>query len=143
MEVIGVFMEFIQQWGPYLGLPIIVAFLTQGLKVNIPFFSTVMGLRVLHFLPLVLGLVGGFLLPEETWQNKLLIGGALGSLSQLLYKIVAVSLARKAKLEEKLERKTLNLDEVKTNKFLAESLESLEEKAAKDTVIEDSLNIRN
>jgi hypothetical protein len=102
-------IELVQQWGPYMSLPIIVAFITQGLKTKVPFFQTILGLRLIHFLPLLLGLAGGFLLPEDTWQDKLLVGGGLGSLSLFLYKVVTVSLANKAKLEEKLLRKSLDL----------------------------------
>ena len=107
-------MEFVQQWGPYLSLPVIVAFITQGLKKNVPFFATILGLRILHFIPLVLGVLGGFLLPEETWQNKVLVGGGLGSLSILLYKIVTVSLARKAKLEERILRRDVDISSLKS-----------------------------
>ena len=115
-------MEFVQQWGPYMALPIIVAFITQGLKKKVSFFTTVWGLRLLHFLPLVLGILGGLLLPEETWQSKLLIGGGLGSLSLFLYKLVTVSLARRVHLEERLTRKSLDLDEMQVNKFIADSV---------------------
>ena len=101
------FLELLQTWGPYLGLPIIIAFLTQGLKKQIPFFETVVGLRFVHFIPLILGIAGGFLLPELTWQSKVLVGGGLGCLSLLLYKVVTVSLASKAVLVEKIARKTL------------------------------------
>ena len=102
-------MELTRQYGPYMALPIIVAFLTQGLKTKVPFFKTILGLRFIHFLPLILGLAGGFLLPEDTWQGKLLVGGGLGSLSLFLYKVVTVSLANKAHLTKKLFRKSLDL----------------------------------
>lgn len=105
------FFQLVQEWGPYLGLPIIIAFLTQGLK-KIPFFLTILGKRLIHFLPLVLGLVGGLLLPEDTWQSKLLVGGGLGCVSILLYKVVTVSLARKAKLIEKIQRDSMEVLEV-------------------------------
>lgn len=101
------FLQLFQEWGPYVGLPIIVAFITQGLKKQIPFFKTCLGLRFLHFIPLVLGILGGLLLPEDTWQSKLLVGGGLGCLSLFLYKVVTVSLANKAKLAEKVSRKSL------------------------------------
>ena len=104
-------IDLIQTNGVYLALPIIIAFLTQQLKTQVPFFKTILGLRLIHFLPLVLGLLGGLLLPEDTWQAKLLIGGGLGSLSLLLYKIVTVTLASKVKLQKKLASKTDLLDE--------------------------------
>lgn len=116
----GEVLELIREWGVYLALPIIVAFITQGLKTKIPFFNTVTGLRIIHFVPLVLGIAGGLLLPEETWQAKILIGGGLGSLSILLYKVVTVSLARRVKLENKVLLKKINLSEVETNRFLIE-----------------------
>ena len=103
--------RLVQEWGPYLGLPIIIAFLTQGLK-KIPFFLTVTGKRLIHFLPMLLGLAGGFLLPEDTWQSKLLVGGGLGCLSMFLYKVVTVSLAKKAKLLDSMQRDSLDLDRV-------------------------------
>ena len=115
-------MEFIKQWGPYLALPIIVAFVTQGLKTKIPFFSTILGLRLVHFVPVVLGILGGLLLPEDTWGTKILMGGGLGSLSLFLYKILTVSLAKKAKIEDKLLRKSLDLADVKASQFLAGSV---------------------
>ena len=105
------FLTIVQEWGPYLGLPIVVAFITQGLKINVSFFKSVFGQRLLHFVPLVLGVLGGLLLPEETWQSKLLVGGGLGSVSIALYKIVTVSLDNKAKLEERILRKSIPLDE--------------------------------
>ena len=111
-------LELILQWGPYWALPIIVAFITQGLKKKIPFFDTVIGMRIIHFIPLILGIVGGLLLPEDTWQNKILVGGGLGSLSILLYKIVTVSLARRVQLENKLLLKRLDLSEVEADKFV-------------------------
>ena len=100
-------LEIFQTWGPYIGLPITIAFLTQGLKKQIPFFKTCLGLRFLHFVPMVLGVLGGLLLPEDTWQSKILVGGGLGCLSLFLYKVVTVSLANKAKLSEKVARKSL------------------------------------
>jgi len=92
--------------GVYFALPLIIASLTQGFKQRIPFFKTVLGLRFIHFLSLILGCIGGLLLPEETYQAKILIGGALGSLSLFLYKIVTVTLTNKVKLQEKLDSRT-------------------------------------
>ena len=91
MEFIEIFMKY----GPYIGLPVIIYFITNGLKTKVPFFATVTGQRLVHFLPVVLGMVGGLLLPEETWQSKILTGGALGCLNMLVYKFVTVSLAPK------------------------------------------------
>lgn len=113
-------LELIREWGSYIALPLVVGAITQGLKNKIPFFGTILGLRIVHFLPLVLGILGGFLLPEETWQSKILVGGGLGTLSILLYKVVTVSLASRAKLEEKVLLKKLNLSEVDADKFVIE-----------------------
>ena len=95
-------VEIFTNYGPYVGLPIVVAFLTQGLKKKISFFKTSVGLRLIHFLPLILGIAGGFLLPEESWKSSILVGGGLGCLSLFLYKVVTVSLASKAKLAKKV-----------------------------------------
>jgi len=100
-------LTLIQDKGAYFALPIIIAFFTQGLKQRIPFFKTTLGVRLIHFLPMILGCLGGLLLPEETWQAKVLIGGALGSLSSVLYKIVTVTLANKVKLEQKIARESI------------------------------------
>ena len=100
-------LTLIQDKGAYFALPIIIAFLTQGLKQRIPFFKTTLGIRLIHFLPMILGCIGGLLLPEGTWQARILIGGALGSLSLFLYKIVTVTLANKVKLEEKIARESI------------------------------------
>lgn len=105
-EIIDIFTTY----GPYIGLPVIIAFLTQGLKKQVPFFQTLLGLRFIHFLPLLLGILGGLLLPEDTWQSKLLVGGGLGSLSLFLYKVVTVSMASKAKLAAKLGEEVVDED---------------------------------
>ena len=111
MDMMKDFMEIVQEWGPYLGLPIIIAFFTQGLKKLIPFFKTHIGVRFIHFLPLVLGVTGGFLLPEDSWKNQVLIGGGLGCLSLFLYKLVTVSLASKAKLAKQIAKKAMEIEE--------------------------------
>jgi len=94
-------LQLLQTYGPYIGLPVIIAFLTQNMKKFIPFFSTVLGIRLVHFLPLAFGLLGGLLLPEETWQSKLLVGGCLGALSIFIYKFITVSIAPKTVIETK------------------------------------------
>lgn len=94
-------LQLLQSYGPYIGLPVIIAFLTQNLKKYVPFFSTILGIRLVHFLPLVFGLLGGLLLPEETWQSRLLVGGCLGALSIFIYKFITVSIAPKEVIEIK------------------------------------------
>jgi len=107
-EIIDIFTNY----GPYVGLPIVVAFITQGLKKRIPFFKTLTGKRLIHFLPLILGVAGGFLLPEESWKSSILVGGGLGCLSLFLYKVVTVSLASKAKLAKKIVTESVSDEEV-------------------------------
>lgn len=107
-------LDIIKQYGPYVCLPLVVAFLTQGLKSQIKFFKTVLGLRIIHFVPLVLGVLGGLLLPEDTWQNKILYGGALGSVSLFIYKFITVTLAKKTDLETKIARNSVPSKDVPT-----------------------------
>lgn len=95
-------ITILQNYGPYIGLPVIIAYIVQWLKLNVLFFSTVLGIRLVHFLPLVLGLIGGLLLPEETWQSKILVGGFLGSISIFIYKFITVSIAPKQVIEDKI-----------------------------------------
>jgi len=111
MDMMNDVMVLIRDYGSYLGLPIIIAFLTQGLKKYIPFFKSHIGVRFIHFIPMVLGLAGGFLLPEDTWQSQVLIGGGLGCLSLFLYKLVTVSLASKARLVKRLAKKAMETED--------------------------------
>jgi hypothetical protein len=97
-------IKLVSEYGPYVSLAVIVAFLVQGFKKFVPFFSTSLGARFIHFLPIVLGILGGLLLPLDTLRNKVLVGGALGSMSALIYKTVTVTLAKKIKaVAEKVE----------------------------------------
>ncbi|RLI87320.1 MAG: hypothetical protein DRP01_02105 [Archaeoglobales archaeon] len=97
------FIELIQQYGPYIALPMIVAGIVQSLKKGFKNFFKLnhVGMRILPFIPIVLGLVGGLLLPVESIREKLLIGGALGTVSALIFKVVTRTFASKAKLLEK------------------------------------------
>ena len=99
------FLQIIQEFGPYVSLPIMIYFLTNGLKTKVPFFMTVLGMRIVHFIPVVLGCLGGLLLPEDTWQDKVLTGGGLGCLNLLIYKFVTVTLGKKVDIENLLEEK--------------------------------------
>lgn len=99
------YLEIIKEYAPYIGLPIIIHYLVQGFKLKIPAFKTVTGMRILHFLPVILGIFGGLLLPEDTWQDKVLIGGGLGCTNLLIYKVLTVTLAKKADLKLKLDLK--------------------------------------
>jgi hypothetical protein len=100
-ELVSIFKDF----GPYIFLPVIVHFIVNGLKSRFDFFHTVNGLRVIHFLPVILGAAGGLLLPEDSLGDKLLVGGGLGCLNLLIYKTVTVTIAKKASIEKKIESK--------------------------------------
>ena len=97
------FLELLQQYGPYVGLAVIIAGVVQALKKAFKKFllKNHIGMRILPFIPIVLGLVGGLLLPLESVREQLLVGGALGTVSSLIYKIVTRSFAGKAKLMSK------------------------------------------
>lgn len=100
-------IALLQEYGAYVALPVIVAGITQALKngFNRFFRSNHVGMRIIHFIPIVLGVCGGMLLPVETMQEKILIGGALGQLSALIYKGVTRTFATKAKLQEVASRR--------------------------------------
>jgi hypothetical protein len=93
--------QIFQNYGPYIGLPVIIYYLVNGIK-QIPFFKNPVGIRFVHFIPVVLGVLGGLLLPEDTWQDKILVGGALGCLNIFIYQIITVSLAKKSEILEKI-----------------------------------------
>lgn len=101
------FLEILQQYGPYVGLAVIIAGVVQALKKAFKKFllQNYIGMRLLPFIPIVLGLAGGLLLPLESVREQLLVGGALGTVSSLIYKIVTVSLASKLRLIRKMENK--------------------------------------
>jgi len=97
------FIEILKEYGPYVGLAVVVAGIVQALKLSFKKFfqKNQIGMRILPFIPIVLGLIGGLLLPLETVKEQLLTGGALGTVSSLIYKMVTRTFASKAKLEEK------------------------------------------
>lgn len=100
-------MQFLIEYSSYVGLPLLVAYITQGLKIKIPFFNSDLGLRIVHFIPVLLGVAGGFLLPVEGWQESVLTGGGLGCVSLFIYKFVTVTFASKTKLAKKIAAKEL------------------------------------
>ncbi len=94
------FLLLVVEYGPYVGLAVIIAGLVQALKRAFPvfFLKNAVGMRLLPFIPLVLGILGGLLLPQPTISSKILIGGALGTVSALIYKAITRTFASKAKL---------------------------------------------
>ena len=98
-------MEDLTVYWPYIALAVVVAGITQALKISFKkfFLNSVVGMRLLPFIPIVLGMLGGLLLPLETLTNDLLVGGMLGTLSSSIYKIVTRTLAKRETLEDKME----------------------------------------
>ncbi len=94
----------VTQYGPYVACAVIVAGLVQALKKAFGkfFTKTVLGMRILPFIPMVLGVLAGLFLPLEDIQAKLLVGGALGTVSSLIYKAVTRTFAKKVKLLQKM-----------------------------------------
>ena len=102
--------ELLKEYGPYVALAVCVAGLVQAMKKAFPkfFMRSQVGVRVIHFVPVVLGVLGGLLLPEETLREQLLMGGALGTVSHLIYKGVTLTVASKQKIADKIkERESL------------------------------------
>lgn len=104
------FFGFLKEYGPYVGLPVVVAGITQAVKVCFAgFFQRHnLGLRLVPLLPIFLGMVGGLLLPDlATVQEKILVGGALGTCSPFIYAMVTKTFASTASVEA---RKSLGPD---------------------------------
>jgi len=97
------FIVILTEYGPYVGLAVVVAGVVQAFKQGFKKFFTKhhVGMRILPFIPILLGMVGGLLLPPESFADKLLIGGALGTCSSLIYKALTRTFASKAKLMAK------------------------------------------
>jgi hypothetical protein len=96
------FLGILQQYGPYIGLPVIISYIVQKLKIYVKFFRNHhIGVRLLPVIPLILGICGGFLLPLESWKDSILIGGGLGALSNVLYKAVTVTFAKTSAIVDK------------------------------------------
>jgi hypothetical protein len=60
------------------------------------------------FIPLVLGMVGGLVLPQETLASKLMVGGALGTMSSVIYNVITRTFVSNNTLRQKIEMKTGN-----------------------------------
>lgn len=94
-------INLLKEYGPYISLPVLVAGLTQVIKNSFKVFKKKSwGVRVLPLVPIILGVLGGFLLPLESFSDKVLVGGALGQLSTLIYETVTKTFAVKVKVEE-------------------------------------------
>lgn len=93
------------KYGPGLGLAVLVAGLVQALKVAFKkfFTQTFLGMRIIPFVPIVLGMLGGLCLPNQpTIMSKLLVGGALGTLSAVIYKVITRTFASSVTLQQKM-----------------------------------------
>jgi len=116
------FFSLLTTYGPYLGVVLGIGALMEGLKkAFLSYFNSKVGLRTSFLIPLVLGAAGGLLLSLPL-KEGLLVGLALGAVSHHIYKFVTHTLAKGDRLEEKLERKGLDLKEVKSNKLIADKL---------------------
>lgn len=103
-----VLFDFLQEYGSYIALPLVINFIVQWTKTAfVDFFTSHWGQRLLTVAPLLLGLAGGFLLPNESLMERLLVGGALGTLSQTIYEFVTKGLATKTILVERAARKSM------------------------------------
>ena len=98
-------MDVLMEYWPYIALAVIVAGITQALKTAFSqfFMNSTSGMRILPFVPIVLGILGGLLLPLATVTDDILVGGMLGTLSASIYKIVTRTLAKQVDLEARLE----------------------------------------
>ena len=101
------FLNLLLQYGPYVGLAILVAGIVQALKAAFKgfFLKSTIGLRIMPFIPLVLGLIGGLFLPQETLASKLFVGGALGTMSSMIYNILTRTFASGVALQQKIDLK--------------------------------------
>jgi len=104
------FLDILVQYGPYIGLAVIVAGIVQSLKLAFKkfFTQTTVGMRLMPFIPLVLGMVGGLVLPQETLASKLMVGGALGTMSSVIYNVITRTFARGTTLQQKIDTKIGN-----------------------------------
>ena len=101
-------LDFVINYGAYIATPIVIAGLLQAAKKGFKkFFLSVWGMRLAYFLPFILGLAAGFLLPTDTMKEGIMVGMALGAVSHLIYKFFTKTLAAKLKLVGDIERKSL------------------------------------
>lgn len=89
--------------GPYIALALTVSFIvTAAKRAFAKFFKTPWGLRLLYFLPGILGMVLGLLLPEDSLKLQLLYGFATGSIAQTIYSIITKVLQPNSKLLQQI-----------------------------------------
>lgn len=114
-------LDVLKEYGGYVALPVVINAIMIGLKkTSKRFFVSPWGVRLAYFLPIVLGVVGGLLLPIEEVTDQLLIGSALGALSHYVYKFVTVTLASETKVKylsmrKEIEKSVINKPSGGTN----------------------------
>lgn len=102
-----------------IALPIVVYALVAAIKTSFfEFFkNNQTGFRLLPFLPIIFGTLLGLFLIKYSIFSRLLLGAALGGMSHFIYKLLTVAIIRKMKLEDKMELKNLNIEEVRSDKI--------------------------
>lgn len=97
-----------------LAIPVVVAVLIKAGKKSFKgfFMKNHVGVRLLPFMPILLGTPLGLFLTNYTFPSRLLVGAALGGLSHYIYKLITVSLAKRIALERRITRKTVDLTEM-------------------------------
>lgn len=100
-----------------VALPVFVAVWIKACKKAFPNFfkKNPVGVRIMPFMPILLGIPLGLLLTKYSFPSNLLVGGALGGLSHYIYKLVTVSLTSRTKVIERIERKGLDLPKVRAS----------------------------
>lgn len=108
-------LDFVLAHTLEIALPVVVAVLIKALKKSFSgFFKTNhVGVRLLPFVPILLGTPLGLFLDNYEFPSNLLVGAALGGMSHYIYKLLTVSLAKKVTLVDRIERKQIDLSKVK------------------------------
>jgi hypothetical protein len=92
--------------GPYIAIALVVGFsVTAAKKAFAKFFKTPWGLRLLYFLPGLIGMALGLFLPEESLKLQLLYGFAMGTVAQTIYSIFTKALRPNKSLLEQIAMK--------------------------------------
>lgn len=108
-------LDFVLEHPIEVAIPIVVSFLVKALKKAFGDFfkKNHVGVRLLPFIPILLGIPLGLFLTEYKVPQNLLIGAALGGISHYLYKLFTVSLAKKTSLIDKIDRKQADITKVR------------------------------